>query len=60
LLLLVFPIVAGRIGATGTTNSAGDIGILAGGDFPLTIESSSGKKCTDGDDRQNNYFFNHD
>jgi hypothetical protein len=58
--LLGFPTAAGRFCSARTTITTGNIGVLAGGHFPLTIKSSTGKKGTDGDYRPNNNCFYHD
>jgi hypothetical protein len=58
--LLGFSSAAGRFCTARTTITTGNIGVLAGSHFPLTIKSSSGKKGTDADDRPNNNCFYHD
>jgi hypothetical protein len=50
---------AGRISTACATITTGYIDVLAGRSPPLTIESSTGKKCADGDDRPDNNCFKH-
>jgi hypothetical protein len=53
-MLLGFPTTAGRVNTAGTAISTGYVGILAGGYFPLPIEPTTGKKCTESDNRPDN------
>jgi hypothetical protein len=58
-ILYRFSRTAGGVGAAGAPLTTGYIVILACGHKPLTIESSSGKKGTYGDNEPDNNCFNH-